>query len=859
MANKNRRIVSVIIGIFLMGQMCVIACSDKAEVATTAPPSPTSLVSSATPVVTRTQKPTETDLDQTLEEQSTDTPVVEVLPEETIILWANGAIASSNAADVAYHATQAVGEPNTRVCGDFVTAWQPADEQVEAWIDLVFSPYILPMDILIAQSFYPGQIRQVDVTSLDDEIITIYDAETDEMGDVHDICPVTRYFSTPDVDVLIRAVHIELERMPDEPWTQIDAVGVNGWVAEVLPGMEPTQSWEDDEEVDFYEPRYFSNKNSVAALSFADDTLWAGGDGGLVAWDLDSPDSPTYAAVSSQPANALAYCDWDVPWLFMGGDPGVHAMLLPFDGAEALIHPLEHPDDENYGRVHALACDNQRQQLWVGYLGHVSRYDLASQSWEEWSWQDGLPNDVVRDIAIIDGDVWVTTADGVALFQEGENLKTFGMENSALPCPIVHAVASDEAGTLWMVSSCGLVSFDGNTWRQWRSEEINGGELGNLLMDLVVDEDGTLWLVDAFGSLCQFDPVQTKCINTFNPPSDNFSLDDLVSVSQGRLAAGSMVSGLCVLEGGEWLALQTDDALLSNAVRAIAQTPDGHMWVANGSALQHFPTGQPSVPWDVVALPQNAIAHSLFAANDGLWIGHTRGARFLPYLEEFEVVDIPLLDLPLGYDHTVTAINQDANGLAYLGLSTGLYIWDGSELVFDDLLSEAQRKNKILPPRVNRIYADGDEVWVGTSLGLYKFVDGSRRLAWAESLQNASSFYAQSVGVLAPNPRGGGLLVGIGRELFSFDGQQFALALQLPSEIRSLYIGPYQIWLATANSGLYTLPMDDTDTIYWGLADKNNALPEGYGYQAILMSDAHTLWIASSKHGLIRLTGTYGQ
>jgi ligand-binding sensor domain-containing protein len=319
------------------------------------------------------------------------------------------------------------------------------------------------------------------------------------------------------------------------------------------------------------------------------------------------------------------------------------------------------------------------------------------------------------------------------------------------------------------------------------------------------------------------------------------------------------LNGLYVLAGGEWFALRTDDALLSNALRSVAHTPDGHIWVANRSALQHFPANQPAAPWETVALPQNAIAHSLFVANDGLWIGHTRGARFLPHLEDFDVVDIPLLDLPLGYDHTVTAINKDANGLVYLGLSTGLYIWDGLELVFDDLLSETQRENNILPPRVNSLHADGDEVWVGTSQGLFKFVNGSRQLSWVESLQNASSFYAQSVGVLAPNPRGEGLLVGIGRELFTFDGRQFTQVLQLPSEIRSIYHGPYQIWLATANSGLFTLPMDDTDRIYWELADKNDGLPESYGFQALLMSDTHTLWIASSENGLVRQTGMFGQ
>ena len=859
MANKNHRIFSVIMMLFLLGQTGLVSCAERTDIATTEASYLVPIIKTLVPTSTEIQKPTPTFVEEVREEWVTETPGIEELSEETILLWASDAAASTNTADIAYHASQAVGEPNTKMCGDFVTAWQPSENTSEAWIELEFPTHIFPIEVVIAQSLYPAQIQKIDVITLEDEILTVFDADQDEMGDIDDICPATRYFEVSDVAVLIHAVRIEIQRLPDESWTQIDAVGVKGWVAEILPGMEPTQPWVDEEEVDFYEPRFFSNKNSGEAVLFVEDTLWAGGDAGLVAWDLNSLDKPTYEHVSPQAAYALAYCNWDVPLFFIGGDQGIHRMILPFDGVEALIQPLEHPGDEPFGRVNALACDEHGQQLWVGYLGHVSRYDHATQSWQEWSWEDGLPDETIRKISLVDEDVWIATGNGVAVLYDGESLKTFGMENSALPCPFVHAVARDEAGTLWMVSSCGLISFDGNTWQQWRSEDISSDGLGNLLMDLVVDEGSTLWLADISGRLCQFDPVQAKCIQLFNPPTDAFSLDCLARASQGRLVAGSSLNGLYVLEGGEWFALRTGDALLSNGVRAIAHTPDGHIRVANGSALQHFPASQPAAPWESVTLPQDAIVHSLFVANDGFWIGHTRGARFLPYLEGFEVVDIPLLDLPLGYDHTVTAINKDSNGLIYLGLSTGLYIWDGSELVFVDLLSDAQRKKNALPPRVTSIHVDGTEVWVGTSQGLYKFVNGSRRLSWVESLQKASSFYAQSVGVLAPNPRGEGFLVGIGRELFSFDGLQFTLVLQLPSEIRSIYIGPYQIWLATASSGLYTLPMDDTDRIYWEMVDKNDDLPESYGYQAVLMSDAHTVWVASSKNGLIRLTGTYGQ
>ena len=859
MTNKLRRVFLFVLGVLPISQVCLSSCTGKRDVTGTATNVASPVVSTSTPISTRTLSPTSTLIKSDVINTPTVTIVTEALSEESLLVWADAASASSNAGDIAYHASQAEGEPNTKICGDFVTAWQPAEEAFEAWIELEFPTYILPKDIVIAQSFYPAQIRKVEVITLDEEVLTVLDADRNEMGDVRDICPVTRTFTTEDVDVLIRAVRIDLERLPDEPWTQIDAVGVNGWVSEMLPSIEPTQAWFVEDEEDFFAPRYFSNKNSVDTFLFASDQLWAGGDGGLVAWDLDLSSSAEYQHITPYATYSLAYCYWEVRQLLIGGDQGIHSLMLPIYDNEAFVQPLDHPGGDGFGPINAMACDDQKGQLWASTLGHVSRFDQATQSWREWSWQDGLPDDTVRRISLIDGDVWIATASGVAVLHQGENLEVFNSANSDLPCQIVHAIESDESGVKWMASSCGLLSFDGNTWRQWDSEEINGNGLSNMIMDIAVDRDGSLWLGDVFGNLCEFDPLETKCINTITPPNDEFSLDSLEIDSQGNLAMGSSMGGLYLLKAGEWISLQTDDQLLHNDIRAITQTPDGHIWVANGLALQHFPADQPSTRWIEVSLPGQAVTHSLFAANDGLWIGHTDGARFLPYLEEFEVVDIPVLELPLGFDHAVASIGKDGQGLMYFGLSTGLFTWDGSELHHEDLLTDVQRENRVLPPRVNSIFVDDKGVWVGSSHGLHQFVNGSLRTSWEESLQSISSFYAQSVGVVAFNPRGGGLMVAIGSELFSFDGRQFIRLLQLPTEIRSMDIGPNQIWLATANSGLFSIPMDDSDAIYWDLADKNNALPESYGYQAVLISDPHTLWIGSSQNGLTRLRGMYGQ
>jgi hypothetical protein len=141
---------------------------------------------------------------------------------------------------------------------------------------------------------------------------------------------------------------------------------------------------------------------------------------------------------------------------------------------------------------------------------------------------------------------------------------------------------------------------------------------------------------------------------------------------------------------------------------------------------------------------------------------------------------------------------------------------------------------------------------------LHKYVNGSLEQSWTDELRAISTFSQTAVGVVAPSPRGVGLLVGVGSQLFGFDGRQFTLLLELPSEVRSIYPAPYALWVATASSGIYSVSMDEQDT-YWDSASHVAGFSDRFVYQSILMSDAYTLWFASQDGGLERYSGTFGQ
>jgi ligand-binding sensor domain-containing protein len=792
-----------------------------------------------------------TPISPTQQETIAPDKIPEKIEGEEVMLWAAGASANSSAGETRYHADQALYEPNTLACGDFVTAWQPAEDSLEATLELYFDIAILPAEVHVAQSFQPGQITRVEVVTVDGETLTIYDASEDAYAPSPD-CPVTNVFWMPEVEALINQVRLTVARDESDPWTQIDAVGIWGWASE--PPSEETVVSEPPADEDFYTPVYFTNKDQVTSLAFTEGILWAGSEGGVVAWDLDDGTYTAYTASEGLPKNRVTAIVSQGTMVYAGGSAGVAALSL--DGAP-FFSLIDHPDDEWFGDVTALSCDDNRGYIWVGYTGHLSRYDPEDGSWMEFSQQDGMPADTVRSITFIGEDVWVATAMGVVVLHDGIDLEYFSPENSVIPSAFVHNIIEDSTGRVWLVNDEGLMGHyaDEGVWSFWPSQEIQGGGFSDGLMSLATGPDGTFWIADFFGTLCQFDPESTSCLQSLTPPEDVFSLSAMAVDSQGRVAVGGLTSGVQIYDGETWQVLQTDDEAADNTFWAVTYTPDGQLWLAGEAALQHFNADRPDLPWETLSLPGDGQAHSFYVASDGLWIGHTQGALFLPYLPDEARIELSLGDAEEGIADTVTTITVDGAGRVYFGTCSGLSILDGTTFQYFNLLEPTDSS---YPPQVNALLAEGETVWVGAANGLYKFEAGEYRGGWTGSLQSTSSQNVRFVGVIAASPDGSGLLVGVGRDIFVFDGISFDLALTLPSEIRSIYIHPNLIWLGTASSGLYSVPVDSAGVV-WNLASAGDGFAEKFSYQAIVMSDAHTVWFAGMEGGLMRQRALWGQ
>lgn len=114
--------------------------------------------------------------------------------------------------------------------------------------------------------------------------------------------------------------------------------------------------------------------------------------------------------------------------------------------------------------VTCLTIDEKAGRVWIGTNQGLCSCNLLGQNWKQFSMKDGLPNDVIRDVAIDgSGNVWVATPSGMAK-HDGETWKVFNSD-SGLEDQNIEAITI-EGDNLWIASVGGTVSrFNGSVWK----------------------------------------------------------------------------------------------------------------------------------------------------------------------------------------------------------------------------------------------------------------------------------------------------------------------------------------------------------------------------------------------------------
>jgi ligand-binding sensor domain-containing protein len=184
--------------------------------------------------------------------------------------------------------------------------------------------------------------------------------------------------------------------------------------------------------------------------------------------------------------------------------------------------------------------------------------------------------DVFSSYEAPDGKLWVGTAEFGLLYWDKDKLVPF--PDPSLKGVIIHAITSDRDGNLWLATPLGLRGYDAKL-RPIKNIETTA------LRTLFLDSQGILWL-------------------------------------------GTIGGGMLRYQNGIFTQLTRAQGLSSDDVLAIAESPDGSIWIGTSDGL----TQLSDLKFPTVSSADGLVADSAMCvtatADAGLWIGTTNGASY---------------------------------------------------------------------------------------------------------------------------------------------------------------------------------------------------------------------------------------
>ncbi|MGD1994707.1 MAG: two-component regulator propeller domain-containing protein [Anaerolineae bacterium] len=602
------------------------------------------------------------------------------------------------------------------------------------------------------------------------------------------------------------------------------------------PEVEPPPGW-----------RMYTNGNAVRQIAQADDgTLWAATGGGAVAWDLASGEATVYTVLDGLPVNdlhAVVVCPIPEPRVVFGSDEGL-ALYDPASGS------WEEWTAENSGlesdEVGGLNCDPDSNTLLVTYDWGVGTFDAAAGEWRHLTTDDGLASDWANDIFVVDGEIWVASDSGVSVVHTDGDVTIYDEETSDIPDERVEAIVADGDGTIWLAGSDGLLAFQDGAWTQYNKDNVEEFPFLDAFEDVLAAPDGTIWVGNGFGEICQFDPAAETCLEIYDSQEGMADdLNDLLLDDQGTLTyCGDQ--GISTFDGGSWRSLVLDELPASNVYDAITQTPDGTIWVGGAFGLQRFPAEDPDGAWDHDEMEGYRV-NTFHLGQEGLWIGHGGGASYAEYAQlqqpdtwtDFEAVDEP----GQGVYGGISAITEDGSGRVWFG-GSGLTVWDGETYTYYDLLTDEERTDGDSPGFAHGLLYDGTGVWVSTWGRLLYFDENDEVTMW-DQLPVGGTPYVEAMAL----DTDGQVLLADANRLLTYAGGTFTERAEVGDTVMSILVDETGgIWLGLEDQGV-----SHYDGSQWSSMTTADGLPTNqFGDESILVDNLGAIWFAGRTGGLAR-------
>lgn len=237
----------------------------------------------------------------------------------------------------------------------------------------------------------------------------------------------------------------------------------------------------------------------------------------------------------------------------------------------------------------------------------------------------------------------------------------------------VRGMDQDSAGSLWLATDDGLISYDGRYFSRYSTDQ---GLTGNLILTVCIDQKDNVWAGTYLGGLIKYDGKYIfKYSSADGLAGDNVNI--IYSDPSGLIWIGTS-TGLTSYDGNSFISYTVDQGLCNNDVRTLITDEKGQLWIGtygggisvfDGKRFRNYSTNE--------GLVQNYIssifidrAGNIWIASSGRGIMKSSGDLWLLYGKEEGLES-----------ESFSTIEEDADGNIWLGsLDNGLIKIEGSRV-----------------------------------------------------------------------------------------------------------------------------------------------------------------------------------
>lgn len=527
--------------------------------------------------------------------------------------------------------------------------------------------------------------------------------------------------------------------------------------------------------------------------------------------------------------------------------------------------------------------------LWVATEGGgLCKFD--GKSFKPYTRFNGLASEKIRVIfQDKEGIIWLGTTNGLTYF-DGEDFISLTEEEDGIADNYIRSIAQDHEGNIWVGSNTGISIIDSDEKGVSHKLKLNFSLPHKKVRSLQTQGD-IMWIGTDAG-LCKYiDGNVSTIITQEDGLSDDLILTQFVD-SNNELWVGTE-NGLNKITSDTIQHWSTENGLISNRVRSIAEDYKGNIWIGTGDGISVF-NGHTFLNLTSANGLSNERIRCVTTDNfNNIWVGTYFGGimrfnhqDFVAYTPAEGLISNQIQaitedekgDIIIGtydgvsklkiyneklirtktvttsqglMDNAVTSILKDENDCYWYGTEKGITLIQNNKVTYLDEKVGLKNTEITVLKKINDTY------WVGTHDGVAKIKTDDYKAFQVEFFQNSDGLSGNVVSQIAVDSKNNVWVSFLDGTFSFFEENRFINPIMDESiqEITSFSIDSAdQFWIGTNGNGLFYGSYDTQEHTF----DLNNLstvdnLSSNYIFSLLLDDDL--IW-AGHENGLDLITAT---